>query len=191
MAEISKKLINEVYFSNGDCMCMANCGQPLLKDENGENWVQGHVEADSQGGFATLANIVPICNKCNTEMFTKNMVEWMREENRGDFRIRAYIAQEGMFVYPHEIISLTELNNMMEEETLSPNSRIMCLSSGINCGKKLNDKLNAIKNLINCEIPDKDVFRQGTRNHLENYWRFLNEFPINHVFGSAEYYNAM
>ncbi len=60
-----------------DSVCF--CCQCLI---HFEDWHCGHIVADRNGGQVTAENLRPICKACNWAMGTRNMFDWMRQQQK-------------------------------------------------------------------------------------------------------------
>ena len=74
-----------------NCIC-CNKTQINMKD-----FVAGHIVSEKNGGEISVANIIPICLKCNSSMGTKNMDEYIQEfysENVEAFNNKTYTSPQ-------------------------------------------------------------------------------------------------
>jgi 5-methylcytosine-specific restriction endonuclease McrA len=50
-----------------------------IRDLREKDFVAGHIDAERGGGETSIDNLIPICNKCNSCMATRNMMDYCRE----------------------------------------------------------------------------------------------------------------
>ena len=61
----------------GEVMCIC-CMHNKIKQSN---FHAGHIQAEAEGGAATVDNIMPICSQCNLSMQTKHMRNYVEEHH--------------------------------------------------------------------------------------------------------------
>ena len=59
----------------GEVMCIC-CMHNTIKQSD---FHAGHIQAEAEGGEATVDNIIPICSQCNLSMQTKHMRDYIKE----------------------------------------------------------------------------------------------------------------
>ena len=86
----------------GTARCFTNCGNSISQ----ANFQCGHVVSDKDGGQATVDNLRPICQRCNTSMGSMNMNQFIAQWG---FK-RGWLTKEKMFVFQLVIFGLLAAN---------------------------------------------------------------------------------
>lgn len=63
----------------GDECVKIKCPVCQIRDLREKDFVAGHIDAERGGGETSIDNLIPICNKCNSCMATRNMMDYCRE----------------------------------------------------------------------------------------------------------------
>lgn len=66
-----------------DCVKI-KCPVCQIRELREKDFVAGHVKAERSGGETSIDNLIPICNKCNSCMATRNMIDYCRETYKRD-----------------------------------------------------------------------------------------------------------
>jgi len=75
-AQVWEKYIGKE--TSGLCLC-CNTNKIVIMGHRKEVFDAGHIIAEFNGGPTTLENLRPICRKCNSQMTTRNMIEFQKE----------------------------------------------------------------------------------------------------------------
>jgi hypothetical protein len=68
----------------GDECVKIKCPVCQIRDLREKDFVAGHIDAERDGGETSIDNLIPICNKCNSCMATRNMMDYCRETYKRD-----------------------------------------------------------------------------------------------------------
>ena len=68
----------------GDECVKIKCPVCQIRDLREKDFVAGHIDAERGGGETSIDNLIPICNKCNSCMATRNMMDYCRETYKRD-----------------------------------------------------------------------------------------------------------
>jgi len=110
-----RQLVWNTYMGDvktGKCYC---CG---VKLDYMDPWEDGHIVSEANGGTTDLANLRPVCGKCNKNMSTMHMHEYMRKHG--------YVIVD--IAFPH--LAITDAARDQFEETFTE----LCM-----CVEKFND----------------------------------------------------
>jgi hypothetical protein len=81
---IKKKIPKKIKDESWDCYIGKKIGESKclvcrIEEINSKNFIAGHIISEKKGGLCTVNNIIPICNKCNLSIATKDIHLYIKE----------------------------------------------------------------------------------------------------------------